>query len=292
MWQAITTHIAAVTGLELLQVTHRSVGGGCINQAYGLVCGDHRFFVKLNRPEMLSMFEAEAIGLKQIWASQTIRVPKPICWGVGEGQGSPQGNAYLVLEWLDLGQGHRQAWTQMGQQLAAMHRVTHPQGFGWDQNNTIGATPQINTWDRDWVVFFREQRLAYQFQLGRRNGGHFPQAQALLTALPDLLNHQPQPALVHGDLWGGNAGFTQSGEPLIFDPATYFGDREVDLAMTHLFGGFPPEFYQGYEAVYPLLEGYAQRQTLYNLYHVLNHFNLFGGSYESQANRMIQKILL
>ncbi len=118
-----------------------------------------------------------------------------------------------------------------------------------------------------------------------------PQQEKLLAAIPELLAHQVQPSLVHGDLWGGNAGCTASGEPVIFDPATYFGDREVDIAMTELFGGFPAAFYKGYNEVFPLDAGYEQRKTLYNLYHILNHFNLFGGSYASQANRMIDQIL-
>lgn len=137
---------------------------------------------------------------------------------------------------------------------------------------------------------FTEYRLGYQFQLAERQSAHFPTSQ-LLAAVPKLLGHKPQPSLVHGDLWGGNAAITTSGEPVIFDPATYVGDREVDLAMTELFGGFPAAFYRGYNEVFPLAVGYERRKTLYNLYHVLNHFNLFGGGYASQANRMIDQIL-
>ena len=125
-----------------------------------------------------------------------------------------------------------------------------------------------------------------------RRGGSFPQADELLNAIPELLaRHEVNPSLVHGDLWGGNAGFTVEGEPIIFDPATYYGDREVDIAMTEVFGGFPGSFYQGYNEVFPLDEGYERRKTLYNLYHILNHFNLFGGGYASHANGMINRIL-
>ncbi len=179
----------------------------------------------------------------------------------------------------------------MGRKLAAMHKASSSQGFGWKINNTIGSTPQINTWTTDWAEFYIKHRLGYQFQLARRRGGNFPSSEKLLAAIPELLAHQVQPSLVHGDLWGGNAGCTISGEPVIFDPATYFGDREVDIAMTELFGGFPAAFYQGYNEVFPLDTGYEQRKTLYNLYHILNHFNLFGGGYASQANRMIDQIL-
>jgi fructosamine-3-kinase len=196
------------------------------------------------------------------------------------------------MEWLEMTTGNNKSWQEMGRKLAAMHKPTSNQGFGWDINNTIGSTPQINNFSNSWIEFYTQNRLGYQFKLAKKRGGSFPLADKLLAAIPKLLaNHLVQPSLLHGDLWGGNAGFTVEDEPVIFDPATYFGDREVDIAMTELFGGFPLAFYQGYEEVYPLSKGYEQRKTLYNLYHVLNHFNLFGGGYCSQANRMIEKIL-
>jgi fructosamine-3-kinase len=164
--------------------------------------------------------------------------------------------------------------------------------FGWDINNTIGSTVQINNWTANWAEFWAEHRIGYQLQLARRRGGNFSQGETLLAAIPKLLEgYKPQPSLVHGDLWGGNASVTAAGEPVIFDPAAYWGDREVDIAMTELFGGFSPAFYRGYNEVWLLDSGYEKRKTLYNLYHILNHFNLFGGSYESQANQMIDRIL-
>lgn len=293
MWTTIAAQITQATGYEFQVSNQRAVGGGCINRGYALEgyqkadsSSTRTYFVKLNQAAQLAMFEVEALGLQQMRVQPTIRVPEPICWGVAEN------SAYIVLEWIDLGRGDRQSWSAMGQQLAAMHRVTSANGFGWDRSNTIGSTPQVNNWTKDWAEFFTQHRIAYQFKLAQRRGGHFPQQERLLTAIPELLaNHQPQPALVHGDLWSGNAAVTATGEPVIFDPATYFGDREVDIAMTELFGGFPPEFYQGYSQAWPLDPGYDRRKTLYNLYHILNHFNLFCGSYEAQANRMIQQIL-
>lgn len=285
MWNQIAAHISQATN-QAFQVAHRrSVGGGSINQAYAVSEGNRAYFVKLNQASQIAMFEAEALGLQQIADSQTIRVPYPICWGITDQ------SAYIVLEWLDLGYGDHQAWEDMGRNLAAMHRVTHEQ-FGWQQNNTIGATPQINTWTSDWVEFWIEHRLGYQFRLANRRGGHFPQQEQLLAAVPKLLaGHQPQPSLVHGDLWTGNAAVTKQGEPVILDPAVYFGDREVDLAMSQLFGSFPANFYQAYNQAFPLEPGYTQRKMLYNLYHILNHFNLFGGSYEHQANQMMAALL-
>ncbi|MBH8572843.1 fructosamine kinase family protein [Nostocaceae cyanobacterium CENA369] len=286
MWTEIDTHISQVTGKKFQNEQQRSVGGGCINQGYAVSNGELTYFVKLNQASQVAMFEAEALGLKQMVETHSIRVPKPICWGTS-------GNSsYIVLEWLDMGGGNNQSWTEMGRKLAAMHKATSQKGFGWDVNNTIGSTPQINTWTTDWAEFYAKHRLGYQFQLARRRGGNFPKQDELLQVIPDLLTErQIQPSLVHGDLWGGNAGCTASGEPVIFDPATYFGDREVDIAMTELFGGFPAAFYKGYNEVFPLDAGYERRKILYNLYHIVNHFNLFGGGYGSQANRMIDQIL-
>ena len=285
MWTQIAAHISRVTGRKFEATQQRSVSGGCINQGYAVSDGQQTYFVKLNAAAQVAMFEAEAIGLQQMQATRTIRVPTPICYG------TEAGSSYLVLEWLELGRGG-QAWQEMGRQLAAMHQTTSTKGFGWQQSNTIGSTPQMNTWTADWTEFFAQHRIGYQLQLAQRRGGHFPQGDRLLAAIPHLLEgHQPQPALVHGDLWSGNAAVTASGEPVILDPATYYGDREVDLAMTELFGGFPAEFYRGYQEVLPLEAGYERRKILYNLYHILNHFNLFGGSYGSQANRMMEQLL-
>ena len=297
MWTQIAARITELTGEEFQINNRRSVSGGCINQGYAISGDTGTYFVKLNQASQVQMFEAEALGLKQMLETKTIRVPKPI------GFGTAADFAYIVLEWLELGGGsNTQSWEEMGRQLAAMHQATPSQSslgtegierrFGWNQNNTIGSTPQINTWTSDWAEFFAEHRLGYQFKLARRRGGHFPQQERLLAIIPKLLDHQPQPSLVHGDLWGGNAAVTTSGEPVILDPATYVGDREVDIAMTELFGGFPAAFYRGYNEVWPLDDGYKQRKTLYNLYHILNHFNLFGGGYASQANRMIEQILI
>ena len=315
MWDKIAGHISKITGETFSLYNRHSVNGGCINQGYSISSSSRTYFAKINQASQIAMFEAEALGLQQMRATQTIRVPEPICWGT-------EGNsAYIVLEWLDLGsRGGEIAWEEMGRKLAAMHKYTPPNPpllrggeernstllrggeernstllgkvFGWDINNTIGSTVQINNWTANWAEFWAEHRIGYQLKLAKRRGGHFPQGERLLEMIPELLaGYEPQPSLVHGDLWGGNAGVTSGGEPVIFDPATYFGDREVDIAMTELFGGFPALFYRGYNQVWQLDAGYEQRKTLYNLYHILNHFNLFGGSYESLANQMINRVL-
>ncbi len=286
MWDQIATQISQATRTEFRVSHRRPVGGGSVNQAYALVDGDRAYFAKLNQASRVAMFEVEALGLQQMAATHTIRVPRPICWGTADG------SAYIVLEWLDFGYGTHQAWETMGQRLAAMHRVTSPKGFGWDQDNTIGFMPQINPWTESWASFFKDKRIGYQLNLAQKRGGHFPRAIELLNAIPHLLrDRHPEPSLVHGDLWSGNAAVTKLGDPVILDPATYFGDREVDIAMSELFGGFPSDFYRAYNEAYPIEPGYEQRKTLYNLYHIINHFNQFGGGYESQANRMIDQLL-
>ncbi len=293
MWNQIVDHIEQVTKEPFQIRDRRSVSGGCINQGYRLSDGSRSYFVKLNQASQVAMFEAEALGVEQIWDTQTIRVPQPICWGIAEG------SAYIVLEWIEMGGGSQgSAMVEMGRKLAILHQWTPPKNhpgshqFGWEMNNTIGSTPQMNPWTRDWITFWRDHRIGYQLKSAKRRGGRFNQAEDLLDKIPEILaNYQPKPSLVHGDLWGGNASVTTAGEPVIFDPATYFGDREVDLAMTELFGGFSPAFYQGYQEVWPLESGYERRKILYNLYHILNHFNLFGGGYDAQAEIMIQQLL-
>ncbi|NJL90435.1 MAG: fructosamine kinase family protein [Coleofasciculaceae cyanobacterium SM2_1_6] len=312
MWQQISQHLGATIQQQLTILGQKSVAGGCINQNYTLQTNLGNYFVKLNQASLIEMFVAEAKGLLQMQATGTIKVPRPICYG------TVNDRAYLVLEYLDLSKNSSQDWSLMGEKLAAMHRFPVAnlrldqhldqyldqqlnqrldqqldQGFGWVMNNTIGSTPQINPWTKNWAKFFAEERISYQMQLAQRRGGQFPAISKVVEAVyQSLINHQPQPSLVHGDLWGGNAAITKDGEPVIFDPATYVGDREVDLAMTKLFGGFPKEFYQGYHQAFPLPPGYAQRENIYNLYHILNHFNLFGGGYAHQAKEMINEILV
>jgi protein-ribulosamine 3-kinase len=286
VWECIAAQIAEVTGQPFAITSRSNLGGGCINDAVLLEGGGRRYFVKLNRAERVEMFAAEAAGLAGILATQTIRVPAPIC------HGADGGSAWLALEYLDLGKrGSAQA---LGRRLAAMHRVTS-QSFGWKRDNTIGSTPQVNTPISDWIDFWRERRLGFQLELAARNGfrGGLQKKGARLMERLDAFfdGYRPAPSLLHGDLWGGNYGYEASGEPVIFDPAVYYGDREADLAMTELFGGFPSDFYDAYKESWPLHSGYRVRKHLYNLYHILNHANLFGGGYAVQAESMIDRLM-
>jgi fructosamine-3-kinase len=287
-WNDIADHISRAGGTPFRVGREMSVDGGCINTAQILEGADGRhWFVKLNRAGLLPMFEAEADGLAAMFATDTVRVPRPLCHGISGGQ------AYLVMDVIDSGRG-ADATATLGTQIAQMHRHTQAQ-FGWHRDNTIGSTPQPNTLNSDWTRFWREQRLGFQLELAADNGyrGQLQRKGAqVMAALGAILDgHQPVPSLLHGDLWSGNYSVDEQGRPVIFDPATYYGDREADLAMTELFGGFGSEFYQAYRQEWPLDDGYPRRRTLYNLYHILNHLNLFGGGYAGQAERMMDRLL-
>lgn len=284
-WSAVEKAISEATG-ECFQIDQRvSLGGGCISSAYRLSGRGKSYFIKINAAHLRSMFDAEFAGLQELHAAQAIRVPAPITVGESSGQ------AWLVLEHLELGHGCDSSLA--GEQLALMHRH-QAQQFGWSIDNSIGSTPQINLQQPQWVEFWSEQRLGYQLQLALRNGLDErlqQQGRKLLGSFHLLMDHDPVPSLLHGDLWGGNIGYLRDGTPVIYDPAVYYGDREADIAMTELFGDFGADFYAAYNAVWPLDLGYKVRKTHYNLYHILNHANMFGGGYAGQALSMIDRLL-
>lgn len=284
---AIVNHIRQTTGQTLSNIIHSSVSGGGINEAYHLSSAGQSFFVKLNTPEREIMFEAEARGLSELAASQCLRIPNVICFG------QTNQNSYLVLEYIPCQPFSNSSSRLLGEQLAQLHQIEQP-FFGWHRDNTIGITPQYNPRENEWVGFYRRHRLEQQLTFAIQNG-YGKQLQdkgnKLLERLPEFFeDYQPKPSLLHGDLWGGNAATDPKGKPIIYDPACYYGDRETDIAMTELFGGFSSDFYAAYHATYPLNAGYKTRKNLYNLYHILNHANLFGGSYPSQASNMIDQI--
>jgi fructosamine-3-kinase len=265
------------------------VGGGSISRTMVVRSGQRRCFVKLNDARLAAMFAAEADGLAALAACPALRVPR-VC-----GQGVSGRHAWLALEHLALAplRGHA-AGAAAGHALAAMHRITGSH-FGWPRDNFIGSSPQCNAAQPTWPLFFARQRLLPQLELAKRHrqpGRLIASGERLADALPALfVDHQPQPSLLHGDLWSGNAALDDSGRLALFDPAVYWGDRETDLAMSELFGGFPDSFHAAYREAWPLTDGCAQRKLLYQLYHVLNHLNLFGGGYLQQAERMIGRLL-
>jgi fructosamine-3-kinase len=284
----VINHIAASIG-DLDRSTISPVSGGSINRSYELSTRDGlKYFLKLNAKSAREMFEAERDGLSVLKSAATVRVPEVFdCAAVGD-------VAFLLLEYLDLGAKSSAAGAHLGSLLARQHRTRAP-AFGWHRDNTIGSTPQVNQWKDDWISFYRDHRLGVQLDLAVRNGhGHRlrERGEQLCMQLTDFFeDYDPEPSLLHGDLWAGNWGALKNGEPVIFDPAVYFGDREADIAMTRLFGGFEPGFYAAYNETWPLDSGFEYRCDLYNLYHVLNHLNLFGASYLNQAMTIFDKLL-
>ena len=264
------------------------VGGGCINAGWRLARGEERFFVKTNRAAMLAMFEAELAGLEAMSRAGGIRVPAPLATGVSND------DAWIVMEWIEPGPANARSEELLGEGLAQLHRATATT-FGWCRDNTIGSTPQHNDPSADWPCFYARHRLGFQLELAAANGWAAElrdRGRRLAERVGCFFSdYQPIPSLLHGDLWGGNWAADQGGSPFVFDPAVYYGDREADLAMTELFGGFGRRFYDAYRSAWALDNGYAVRRDLYNLYHVLNHLNLFGGSYLGRARSLIDRLL-
>jgi protein-ribulosamine 3-kinase len=247
------------------------VTGGCIHECYRVRIKGNTLFLKCNAAAFEDAFAAEADGLAGLRAAG-YRAPDPGAHGIAARR------AYLLMEFLDLKGGVD--FPALGRMIAQAHRKSG-QRFGWNRDNYIGTTPQSNTWSDDWSTFWFEQRMKPQLELAAKRGFR-------LHEIPrhPLQGHRPQPSLLHGDLWSGNVSFTPGG-PVVFDPAVYYGDREADLAMTELFGGFPREFYDAYNQAFPLPAGYEKRKHLYNLYHLLNHLNLFGRSYLGQVEETL-----
>lgn len=283
--------VAAATGESFTLLRAEDVSGGCIHAAFALVgrtpSGECRYFAKAGEASHQAMLESEADGLAALREAGALRVPATLA------QGHDDAHAWLVLEWLDLAPLSGPSAAALGSALAAQHRKPQ-QRFGWRRDNFIGATPQENAPGDDWAGFWSHRRLAPQLRLAARNrlpSRMIDRGERLAADCAALLHGIAiQPSLLHGDLWSGNAA-ASGGAAVVFDPAVYIGHREADVAMTELFGGFPPDFLSAYFTDWPVEAGYTVRRDLYNLYHVLNHANLFAGGYVRQASDGIEKLL-
>ena len=285
-WQVVQQLLVDKTGEKLGRLEAIPVSGGDINSAYRLSDGQHKFFIKINNRERLPMFEAELHGLDEIRRSNSIRAPRAIVCGI---TGS---KAFIVMEYLEL--SGRPDPVRLARQLASMHLCTRDQ-FGFAIDNTIGSTPQVNGFSPDWVDFWQQNRLGYQLSLVKNNAYDKELLDAGMRLNEQVSNffsdYMPVASLLHGDLWGGNQGSDSAGNPVIYDPACYYGDHEADLAMMELFGSPGERFFSAYREVFPIDDGYSVRRELYNLYHILNHAYLFGGGYKAQARRMVDHLL-
>ncbi|MCC7208455.1 MAG: fructosamine kinase family protein [Anaerolineae bacterium] len=262
------------------------VSGGCINHAACVEAGGQRFFVKWKSDAPPGFFAAEARGLALLREAGALHVPDVIAHREAQG-GAP---AWLVMAWVEERPARRSRALAMnlGHGLAALHRRTAAQ-FGLDHDNFIGELPQHNRQAGDWAAFYRDQRLAPQVRIARQRRLLYPERERLLDRLmerlPDLVGAEPiAPSLLHGDLWSGNYMVADGDRPVIIDPAVYYGNREVEIAFTELFGGFPPGFLDAYSEAYPLPAGYRERRALYQLYPLLVHLNLFGEGYGPQVD--------
>jgi len=287
-FETIAREIAAQLGGECAPEPQSAVSGGSMHRSYRWRCGEGLIFVKVADPGNGAGLQAEATGLLTLAAARAVRIPRVVA------RGAAGSSAFLALEWIESRPAGRAAEQRLGEQLAAQHQVTAAQ-FGFGEDNFIGRTRQPNGWVADWAEFFRERRLRHQLALAAQNGYaellEKPGARLLESIGALLAGHRPQASLLHGDLWAGNWLADVGHEPVIFDPAVYYGDREADLAMTRLFGGFGRAFYDAYHVAAPLPAGHAVRAQLYNLYHVLNHANLFGGGYARQARASMDRLL-
>lgn len=266
----------------------RRVHGGSINRGFQVFTSrDAQYFVKYHHAPPEGFFEQEAAGLSELASTNTVRVPEVIAYGSTASRA-----AFLILEWIDASGSQSKAGQVLGRDLAALHQIKQS-AYGREDDNYIGSLSQPNGWRDRWATFYVENRLAPQAALAEKQGFLPEKRRKRLEALMARFNEYIDetaihPAPLHGDLWGGN-WLANADSPALIDPAFYYGDREVDLAMTHLFGGFPPSFYSTYNEVYPLLDGHEDRISLYQLYYLLVHLNLFGKSYAGQVDTILKR---
>lgn len=283
---SVLNKIEVTTGRQV-QSSNR-VSGGSINQAAKITLSDgRRYFLKWNTSADTRMFAVEKKGLALLASAQTsLRVPTVATTGKTDDD-----IGFLLQEFIMEGPANSNSASDFGRQLAHLHQH-HQEKYGLDYDNYIGRLPQSNSWHKNWIYFFIEERMEPQLKMATESGKlgtqTVAQFKSMYEKLPDIFPDEP-PSLLHGDLWGGNYFFDKNGQATIYDPATYYGHREIELAFTHLFGGFPTNFYSAYTEEYPLESGFSERKDIYNLYPLLVHTNLFGGSYARQVEGVVRQ---
>ncbi|TVR89219.1 MAG: fructosamine kinase family protein [Spirochaetaceae bacterium] len=277
-----------VFGNVLTASAAQSVSGGSISRTGLIELSDGRkVFIKQNGAAPRGIFSAEAQGLDALRAAAGPRVPEPLALYEGER------HSYLLMEYIESGRQTSEFWDKFGFEMAELHRSARGQSYGFSSDNFIGSTPQANAPSDSWIEFFGERRLRFQIELAEEKGRSDREmrngVEQIIARLPELLPEPEHPALLHGDFWGGNFLCDTNGAPVILDPAVYYGHREADLAMAKCFGGFSPRFFDAYNEAYPLVPGYRERVDLYNLYHMLNHLNIFGSGYAGAVRGIIRR---
>ena len=285
MWQALQQEIHALLGREYNITERQQLSQRAHQFGYRISDGKLPLFVKVRPIEDKDILVTEAFSLVELGRFGPLRVPEVI--GLGQ---SPR-YSFLLTEYLAIQPPGRFGWQRLGEGLAALHQRQDQAMYGFDEDNFIGDTPQRNGWHKHWHRFFSEQRLGYLLDTLASQQRPIADTDAVIAAASQLLKHHlPSPALLHGDLWRGNLGFVHD-QPVIFDPACYYGDREADIAMTELFGRFEPDFYAAYDDALPLAEDYESRRSVYNLYHLLNHALIFADPFEEQAANAARHLL-
>ncbi|MBE1274488.1 fructosamine kinase family protein [Enterovibrio baiacu] len=284
MWHSLSVQLSLTLGQQFEVDEKTPIDGGDINECYAISSGNIRFFVKVNSRENLAIYEAEAEGLRHLANSGVVSVPQVIYIGVIKEK------AVLVLDYIPMKPLNEESAYLLGREMANLHQWGEQLEYGFDIDNFIGTTEQRNNWHRKWANFFADHRIGLQLKLAEERGMSFGDVETIVESIKErLTGHQPKPSLLHGDLWTGNASMSING-PIVYDPACYWGDREVDIAATHLFSGFPERFYEGYDEVWPLDPEFESRKDIYNLYHMLNHCLLFGGHYLEETEALITKL--
>jgi protein-ribulosamine 3-kinase len=267
-------------------IDSQSLSGGCISNAYKIKTDVGKiYFLKHNSSVNNDMFIKEAHGLQELNKAGVIKIPDVICFD----------EDYILLELIVSGKKQKNFSDDFGRKFALLHKFSN-KFYGYNEDNYIGSNPQVNISEQnekhDWAEFYFNKRILFQLQLAEETGNSTSELRRAISVLENkideiIVDNGEKPSLLHGDLWGGNYLINEKGFACLIDPAVYYGNREADLAMTKLFGGFDSRFYEAYNEVFPLLDGYEYRENIYKLYHVLNHLNLFGGGYYSQAMSLI-----
>lgn len=289
MEERLRDALARVLGRPGSAISASPIGGGCINEARLLKVGTERFFLKTNARGLPGHFEAEAAGLRALsGATQLLVIPEVVGWS--DAPAAP----FLVTEYLERGEPAPDFAVRLGEGLAELHESSSPLGFGFERDGYCGATPQPNGWLRSWPDFYAERRLGHQLQLAAAQGLPVETCARLERAidrLRDWIADTEKSSLIHGDLWSGNVHVTRQGHPALIDPAAHYGHAEAELGMMALFGGFEPAVWESYAAARRPAPGWRNRLDLYSLYHVLNHFVLFGGGYAAQADTILRRFV-
>lgn len=285
MWKTINQQISQAIHYDFKHTHKRQLQNTSTDKLFHLSDGKHNYLVKIAQKYELERFEAQAQGLKQLTQNSVFMVPDCITTGANIEF------AFIVLEWLALDELPHTHWSAMGEHLAMLHQKHQQAMFGFDTDNYLSSTPQPNQWHKKWDVFFAEERIGWQLQLLAEKGIVLADPEQLINLVKEQLhNHHVLPSLIHGDFWRGNMGFVNN-IPTLFDPACYYGDREVDIAMSELYAPLPKEFYSTYNHQYPLAQGYEQRKLVYQLYPILNNANIYAGHYLNQAKDHVDKLI-